>query len=153
MVMVWRNYFKQHKKSLTKITLGILMFIIGSVVYLYNVYLINTLPKIDVEAKYYVRHNDIMGLTKYKTIGVDYYVDGKLYECVDTGNSDMSINIGDTITIYYNPKNPSKITMFSNLGRNLVLPLVFGTILIILGRIDYVFNEDDFMDILNKQFS
>ena len=151
--MIWKNYFKQHKKSLTKITLGILMFIIGSVVYLYNVHLMNTLPKIDVEAKYYVRHNDIMGLTKYKTIGVDYSVDGKLYECVDTGNSSTSIDIGDTVTIYYNPKNPSKITMFSNLGRNLVLPLVFGTILIILGRIDYVFNEDEFMDILNKQFS
>lgn len=151
--MIWKNYFKQHKKSLTKITLGILMFIIGSVVYLYNIHLMNILPKIDVEAKYYVRHNDIMGLTKYKTIGVDYYVDGKLYECVDTGKYSTSIDIGDTVTIYYNPKNPSKITRFDNIGRNLVLPLVFGTILIILGRIDYVFNEDDFMDILNKQFS
>lgn len=70
------------------------MCIIGSIVYLYNVHLMNTLPKIDVEAKYYVRHNDIMGLTKYKTIGVDYYVDGKLYECVDTGNYSMSVDIG-----------------------------------------------------------
>ena len=69
-----------------------------------------------LEAAYTDADGNIVDATY--SANVKYTVDGKEYEAVLDNVS--KYDIGDKVTIYYNPKDPSQVTM----SKSLILPIV-----------------------------
>ena len=87
------------------------------------------ISKVELEQEAYIDSDDNRVEATY-TISVKYTVDGKEYE-EELGGL-PKYNIGDKMTIYYNPSNPSQITQ----TKSLMLPIIIiigGVIALVSG--------------------
>ncbi len=65
---------------------------------------------------------------------IDYEVDGVKYEHVESPESDSTMQVGDTIELLYQSKDPSKISG-KNITGNSVIMIVIGVVIAIGGII------------------
>ena len=127
------TFFRESSIAKFLIPLGLMLFIFGIVIFI-----INTGNKDYVEVESVVSnvvltqeaYTDVDGtfVEASYDVSVKYTVDGNEYESVLSGLS--KYNIGDKMTIYYNPENPNQITQ----TKSLILPII----MIIAGIIAFV---------------
>lgn len=70
--------------------------------------------------------------TLVKTFYIDYEINGVKYEHVEAPESNDSMQVGDTVEILYQSKNPEKISG-KNIGKTAALTIGVGALFLIVG--------------------
>ena len=102
---------------------GLILIIFGVIVFVINnnnkdyIKIESTITNVEVYNEAYI-DSEGNHVDETYTITVKYTVDGKEYN--GTLDNMSKYNIGDKMTIYYNPKDPSQITQ----TKSMILPIV-----------------------------
>ena len=117
------NFLRESNTARFFIPVGLILIIFGIIMLVINIknqnYIKTDSTVIDVKLtqEAYVDNEGNQVEAEYSAT-VKYMVDGKDY--TDTLDNVGKYNIGDTITIYYNPSDPSQITQ----TKSIILPIV-----------------------------
>lgn len=115
------------------IPLGLLLVIFGVVFFIINtknqdyIKIEATVLNVELEEDEYIDTDGNQVEAKYN-VTIQYTVDGKDY--TNTLENVSKYNVGDKTTVYYNPKDPTKITQ----TKTLIIPII----MIILGIVSFV---------------
>lgn len=129
------------KDSGKKISIFVIIFGIAIIISgIYNKYDIDSMKDNAVETKAIVTdiyHNSKVSMDKEKrreksdyTVYISYTVDGQKYDTTYTSNS--HIDIGSSVTIYYDKTNPNHTTTTLETNSSIVMSLI-GVIIVIIG--------------------
>ena len=147
------TFFRESSLARFLIPVGIIFIVFGIIVFNIN---ISNKDYIETEAivsnvilvqEAYVDDNDNFVEGNYK-IYVKYTVDNKVYEEFFDGLPEYKV--GDKMTIYYNPSDPSQITQ----TKSMILPLVMligGIVVCIGGIISGIFDFKKYNRIKNQK--
>ena len=123
------------------IPLGLILIIFGVIMFVINhnnqnyIEIEAVVSNVEVSQEEYIDADGNRVEETYK-VNVKYTVDGKEYE--EKLENVSKYNVGDKMTIYYNPKDPSQITQ----TKSLILPIVIiaAGIAALIGGIISAFN-------------
>ena len=130
------TFYRESKTARFLIPVGIMLIVFGVIVFVINsknqnyVEVESTVVNVVLAEEEYTDSEGNHFEATYD-VTVKYTVDGKEYEGVLNGLSKYTVN--DKIKIYYNPKDPSKITQ----TKSMILPIAFilGGIASLIGGI------------------